>query len=212
MCVCISSFISLTHNDFLHILELRISLPSARTTATALAYHITGCHSKALTPPTDSIPTHIWPPTRTAVGGSRCPQKRLWHPPLSKLSLKNESKLSVMGETSQHLPLADLGFLFFPPPAGKYHAEAHSLLVRERLKMKKKTHCLTLMPLILFSTVLAVVPNSYDEGKGIQSINTGKYKKRIRKGEDKELSSNEHADGNSLRNNFINFVCIHNLY
>lgn len=41
------------------------------------------------------------------------------------------------------------------------------------------------MPLILFSTVLAVVPNSYDEGKEIQSINTGKYKKGIRKGEDK---------------------------
>lgn len=82
VCMCTSAFISLTYNDFVHIFELIYDLSSF------LAYHITGCHSKALTPPTDSLPTPIWPLTHTAVGGSRCPQKRLWHPPLSKLSLK----------------------------------------------------------------------------------------------------------------------------
>lgn len=45
--------------------------------SSALTYRIRGCHSNWLTPPTDSAATPLWPPACSAVGGSRCPQKRL---------------------------------------------------------------------------------------------------------------------------------------
>lgn len=63
--------------------------------ALALTYRIKGCQSNWLTPPTDSPATSLWPPACTAVGGSRCPQKQLSHPPLCINGLWWEQSLNT---------------------------------------------------------------------------------------------------------------------
>lgn len=154
--------------------------------ASALTCCIRGCHSNWLTPPTDSPATPLWPPARLAVGGSRCPQKRFWHPPLSEHSLKMSIN-ALWWEPSLNTCHSQIhASSFFPLFLLESVLQKHtagSFLTNKNEKENRRPDVSSL-PLILLSTASVVVPSVCDQGSEIRSINTGKSRKRISQGED----------------------------
>ncbi len=164
---------------FLH----SFSLQPTCAIASALTCYIRSCHSNWLTPPTDSL----WPPARLAVGGSRCPQKRLWHPPLSERSLKmsinalwREPSLNACHSqihASSFFPLFLLESVLQKHTAGLF-------LTNKNEKENRRPDVNTL------NSPLHSLGRVCDQGSENRSINTGKSRKRISEGEDITSTTN----------------------